>query len=138
MRLRGQSPAKYLLLRRQLDDKLDANSPSISIVYLRRASYWDHYDKLCNYLFPYGWKVHGPATEESGLLVVKLVGLLYAMAILFDVILAFFIDELDQGNQVVIVLFVGSFVVIVACIFAIARQPQIRCVCVCASAFGNE
>lgn len=93
-----------------------------------RSSYWDHYEKLCMYLFPFGWKVHGPATEESGLLVIKLVGLLYILAITFDVILAWFTDALDAGNQITVTLFIGTLVAIFASIFGIARQPQIRSV----------
>ncbi|RWS31883.1 putative cationic amino acid transporter-like protein [Leptotrombidium deliense] len=79
------------------------------------------------YLFPYGWKVQGPATEESGLFVIKLVGLFFIVTIAFDVILAWFIDSLDVGNNITVSIFIISLVTIAACIFAIARQPQIRC-----------
>lgn len=48
------------------------------------------------------------------------------VVIIFDVILAWHIDELDAGNEVVIALFICSFVAIVGIIFAIARQPQIK------------
>ncbi|RWS13224.1 putative cationic amino acid transporter-like protein [Dinothrombium tinctorium] len=93
----------------------------------KRASYLDYYEKLCVYLFPYGWKVQGPATEETGLFVIKVVGLLFIVTISFDVILAWFIDSLDLGNHITIAIFSASLIAIVLCIFAIARQPQIRC-----------
>ncbi|XP_053211838.1 probable cationic amino acid transporter [Panonychus citri] len=93
----------------------------------KRSNILEYYEKFCMYLFPYGWKVNGPATDETGLLVIKLVGLLYIVTIVFDVILAWFIDSLDSGNHLILGLFISSFMAIVACIFAIARQPQIRC-----------
>ncbi|XP_015791291.1 probable cationic amino acid transporter [Tetranychus urticae] len=93
----------------------------------KRSSILEYYEKICVYLFPYGWKVNGPATDETGLLVIKLVGLLYIVTIVFDIILAWFSDSLDSGNHIALGLFISSLVAIVACIFAIARQPQIRC-----------
>jgi hypothetical protein len=81
---------------------------------------------MCIYLFPYGWKVDGPATDETGLFVVKLLGLFFIFVIIFDTILVWFMDSLDVGNRTTIAIFVSSLIGIVACIFAIARQPQIR------------
>ena len=92
-----------------------------------RSGLLDKYEKLFMYLFPYGWKVHGPASEESGLHVVKLVGVLFALSIIFDVILAYYINYIDWNNRLVVILFGGTFISIVGCILAIARQPQIRC-----------
>lgn len=78
------------------------------------------------YLFPYGWKVQGPATEESGLFVIKLVGLMFVLVITFDVILAWHIDAIDSGNHLMDFTFFALFIAIIACICAISRQPQIR------------
>ncbi|CAG2106245.1 unnamed protein product [Medioppia subpectinata] len=94
----------------------------------RRSGLLDKYEKLFMYLFPYGWKVHGPASEETGLHVVKLVGVLYVLVIIFDVIMAYYINCLDwSNNRIVVLLFGAIFVAIVGCILAISRQPQIRC-----------
>lgn len=78
------------------------------------------------YLFPYGWKVHGPASEETGLHVVKLVGVLFVLTIIFDIIMAYYINCLDWSNTFVVLIFCGIFFAIVGCILAISRQPQIR------------
>lgn len=78
------------------------------------------------YLFPYGWKVHGPASDETGIHVVKLVAALFALTIIFDVIMAYFIDYLDWSNHFIVIFFVSILVAIIGCILAISRQPQIR------------
>ena len=78
------------------------------------------------YLFPYGWKVHGPASEETGLHVIKLVAALYVLTIIFDVIMAYYINCLDWSNHFIVIFFISILVAIVGCILAISRQPQIR------------
>ena len=78
------------------------------------------------YLFPYGWKVHGPASEETGYHVIKLVAALFVLTIIFDIIMAYYINYLDWSNHFIVLMFMGLFVAIVGCILAISRQPQIR------------
>lgn len=70
--------------------------------------------------------MHGPATDETGLHVIKLVGVLYVLIIIFDVMLAWHIDAIDIGNHFVLTLFISLLVAITGCILAISRQPQIR------------
>jgi cationic amino acid transporter 14 len=78
------------------------------------------------YLFPYGWKVNGPASDETGIHVIRLVGVLFVLVIIFDVIMAWYISAIDWGNHFIVILFFGILVAIIACILAISRQPQIR------------
>ena len=91
-----------------------------------RSGILDRYEKLLMYLFPYGWKVTTPATEESGMYVVRLFGLLMAAVLLFDVLLAWHVTELAWGNTLFLLTFFGLLAAIIALILAISRQPQIR------------
>lgn len=78
------------------------------------------------YLFPYGWKVTTPATEETGMYVVRLFGLFMGVVLLFDVLLAWHVSSLEWGNTFFLLFFFGLLAAIVALILAISRQPQIR------------
>lgn len=78
------------------------------------------------YLFPYGWKVNTPATEESGLYVVRLVGIFLATVLVFDVFLAWHIDTLQWENHFQFFTFFALLIAVVTIVLAISRQPQIR------------
>lgn len=74
---------------------------------------------LCPAVFP--WVDMGPATEESGMVVLKLVGVFYSLIIVFDVLLVFVSSE--SSTFVYVLLYTLLFAVIVI-IGAISRKPQ--------------
>lgn len=65
----------------------------------------------------------GPATEESGMLVMKLVGILYLLIIIFDLIIVNGMDNMTNATAVFLFLF---FFAILALLLAISRKPQNR------------
>lgn len=86
----------------------------------------DKYEKLFLYLFPYGWKVNTPASDETGMYVVKLVGVFLASVVVFDFVLAWQINAIQLENPFTFFLFFGMLIFIIAIILTISRQPQIR------------
>ncbi|KAH9412507.1 hypothetical protein DERP_006469 [Dermatophagoides pteronyssinus] len=93
----------------------------------RRYGILDKYEKLLMYLFPYGWKVNTPATEDSGMYVARLVGIYLILVFIFDILLAWHINSLNWNNRLLLLLFIFIFISIIIIILAISRQPQIRC-----------
>lgn len=74
---------------------------------------------LCPAVFP--WVDTGPATEESGTVVLKLVGVFYALIVAFDVLLVFV--SADSPTFVYAVLY-ALLAAVIAVIGAISRKPQ--------------
>ena len=96
---------------------------------LCRSGILDKYEKLLMYLFPYGWKVNTPATDETGMYVVRLVGLFLVLVIIFDILLAWHINMLQWDNHFFFFCFILMFIAIIGIVLIISRQPQIRFVC---------
>ena len=92
----------------------------------RRSGILDKYEKLLMYLFPYGWKVKTPASEHTGMFVVRLMGLFLMFVVVFDVLLAWHINSIQWDNTFLFFIFFALIVAIVAIILMISRQPQIR------------
>ncbi|XP_025413084.1 probable cationic amino acid transporter isoform X2 [Sipha flava] len=74
---------------------------------------------LCPAIFP--WVDMGPATEESGMVVLKLVGVFYVLIIVFDVLLVFVSAE---SSTFVYVLLYALLIVVIAVLGVISRKPQ--------------
>lgn len=75
---------------------------------------------VCPSLFP--WVEQGPATEESGMYVIKMTGLLYLLVILFDVIVAASVAS-GGGGWTGLIIFI-FFCAIMAVLLVISRKPQ--------------
>ncbi|XP_014257026.1 probable cationic amino acid transporter [Cimex lectularius] len=76
---------------------------------------------LCPAIFP--WVDTGPATEESGLMVMKLVGLLYLLILLFDLTI---VCGMDSDSVIVTLLVCTLLPAIIAVLLLISRKPQNR------------
>jgi len=74
---------------------------------------------LCPAVFP--WVDMGPATEESGMVVLKLVGVFYVLIIVFDVLLVFVSSESSTFVYVMLYTLLAAVTVIIG---AISRKPQ--------------
>ncbi|VVC25137.1 Hypothetical protein CINCED_3A017860 [Cinara cedri] len=74
---------------------------------------------LCPAIFP--WVDMGPATEESGMVVLKLVGVFYVLVIVFDILLVFVSSD---SSMFVYILLYALLAVLVAVLGAISRKPQ--------------
>ncbi|KAF7278993.1 hypothetical protein GWI33_007798 [Rhynchophorus ferrugineus] len=76
---------------------------------------------LCPAIFP--WVDTGPATEESGMFVMKIVGILYILIIIFDLIVVYGMESMNTATTVFICLFLFT---IIALLLVISRKPQNR------------
>ncbi|XP_066258670.1 probable cationic amino acid transporter isoform X1 [Euwallacea similis] len=76
---------------------------------------------LCPAIFP--WVDTGPATEESGMFVMKMVGILYILIIIFDLIVVNGMDDMSTATTLFLWLF---FLAILALLLVISRKPQNR------------
>ncbi|KAM0734021.1 Solute carrier family 7 member 14 [Formica fusca] len=97
------------------------NTPIIGppLNYLQRRLQAAQY--LCPAIFP--WVDRGPATEASGRYVMKLVGILYLLILIFDLIIVCGMG--NMGTFSTILLFVFLFAII-GILLAISRKPQNR------------
>ncbi|OXU17780.1 hypothetical protein TSAR_003303 [Trichomalopsis sarcophagae] len=97
------------------------NTPIIGppLNYLQRRLQAAQY--LCPAIFP--WVDRGPATEASGRYVMKLVGILYLLILVFDLIIVCGMG--NMGGFTTFLLFVFFFAII-AVLLAISRKPQNR------------
>ncbi|XP_020285104.1 cationic amino acid transporter 2 [Pseudomyrmex gracilis] len=97
------------------------NTPIIGppLNYLQRRLQAAQY--LCPAIFP--WVDRGPATEASGRYVMKLVGILYILILIFDLIVVCGMG--NMGTFTTILLFVFLFAII-GVLLAISRKPQNR------------
>lgn len=76
---------------------------------------------LCPSIFP--WVDTGPATEESGMFVMKMVGILYLLIFIFDLIVVNGMDEMTSTIAFFLWLF---FLAIIGLLLVISRKPQNR------------
>lgn len=76
---------------------------------------------LCPAIFP--WVDTGPATEESGMFVMKMVGILYLLIFIFDLIVVNGMDEMTSTIAFFLWMF---FLAIVGLLLVISRKPQNR------------
>uniref|UniRef100_T1IVD4 Cationic amino acid transporter C-terminal domain-containing protein n=1 Tax=Strigamia maritima TaxID=126957 RepID=T1IVD4_STRMM len=79
---------------------------------------------LCPRVFP--WRDRNPATDESGQLVLKLVGILYLCIIIMDIIVVCEISELEEGSPAAIFFIFFFLFIIVIILLYISRKPQNR------------
>ncbi|KAK7872859.1 hypothetical protein R5R35_006728 [Gryllus longicercus] len=76
---------------------------------------------LCPAIFP--WVDTGPATEESGMFVMKMVGLLYLLIFIFDLIVVCGMGHMTGATT----FFLFAFLIaIIAVLLVISRKPQNR------------
>lgn len=97
------------------------NTPIIGppLNYLQRRLQAAQY--LCPAIFP--WVDRGPATEASGRYVMKLVGILYLLILIFDLIIVCGMG--NMGTFTTILFFIFLFAII-GVLLAISRKPQNR------------
>ncbi|KAK5646901.1 hypothetical protein RI129_005365 [Pyrocoelia pectoralis] len=76
---------------------------------------------LCPAIFP--WVDTGPPTEESGMFVMKMVGILYLLIIIFDLIIVCGMHNMTGATTFFLFLFLFA---IVGVLLAISRKPQNR------------
>lgn len=113
--------------RRLVEYSISSQTTISIVIVIYRSGILDKYEKLVMYLFPYGWRVNTPATDESGMYVVRLVGILMALVITFDIILAWNINSIEwDTNRLAFLIFYVLLIAIVTIILSISRQPQIR------------
>ncbi|XP_047361443.1 probable cationic amino acid transporter [Vespa velutina] len=97
------------------------NTPIIGppLNYLQRRLQAAQY--LCPAIFP--WVDRGPATEASGHYVMKLVGILYILILIFDIIIVCRMGDMDTFTTILLFIL---FFAIVGILLAISRKPQNR------------
>ncbi|BET02201.1 cationic amino acid [Nesidiocoris tenuis] len=76
---------------------------------------------LCPAIFP--WVDTGPATEESGLVVMKLVGVLYILILIFDLTI---VCGMNSDSIIVTLLVFTLLPAIIGVLLIISRKPQNR------------
>ncbi|XP_052132403.1 cationic amino acid transporter 2, partial [Frankliniella occidentalis] len=76
---------------------------------------------LCPAIFP--WVDNGPATEESGMFVMKMVGVLYVLILIFDLIVVCATNSASGATTFFLVVF---FLAIMVVLLIISRKPQNR------------
>ncbi|KZC08862.1 putative cationic amino acid transporter, partial [Dufourea novaeangliae] len=97
------------------------NTPIIGppLNYLQRRLQAAQY--LCPAIFP--WVDRGPATEASGRYVMKLVGILYLLILIFDLIVVCGMGNMGTFTTLMLFLFLFA---IIGVLLAISRKPQNR------------
>ncbi|XP_011643251.1 cationic amino acid transporter 2 isoform X2 [Pogonomyrmex barbatus] len=97
------------------------NTPIIGppLNYLQRRLQAAQY--LCPAIFP--WVDRGPATEASGRYVMKLVGILYLLILIFDLIIVCGMGNMGTFTTILLFLFLFA---IIGVLLVISRKPQNR------------
>ncbi|XP_024936750.1 probable cationic amino acid transporter isoform X2 [Cephus cinctus] len=97
------------------------NTPIIGppLNYLQRRLQAAQY--LCPAIFP--WVDRGPATEASGRYVMKMVGILYLLILIFDLIIVCGMGNMGTFTTILLFLFLFA---IIGVLLAISRKPQNR------------
>ncbi|KAG5346063.1 S7A14 protein, partial [Acromyrmex charruanus] len=97
------------------------NTPIIGppLNYLQRRLQAAQY--LCPAIFP--WVDRGPATEASGRYVMKLVGILYVLILIFDLIIVCGMGNMGTFTTILLFLFLFT---IIGILLVISRKPQNR------------
>ncbi|XP_077531810.1 putative cationic amino acid transporter isoform X2 [Haemaphysalis longicornis] len=93
----------------------------------QQPTWWETKTKQLGYLMPFLRGHPGPATDSSGMKVMKLVGLLYAFAIAFDLVIVCGVGALERGSGLVLVILFACLAGILASVFLIAKEPQAKC-----------
>ncbi|KAK8758541.1 hypothetical protein V5799_003827 [Amblyomma americanum] len=93
----------------------------------QQPTWWETKTKQLGYLLPFLRGHPGPATDSSGMKVMKLVGLLYVFAIAFDLVIVCGVGALERGNGFVLVIMFACLAGILASVFLIAKEPQAKC-----------
>ncbi|XP_066954113.1 solute carrier family 7 member 14-like [Macrobrachium rosenbergii] len=93
-----------------------------------QAKWYDSYVETVQRIFPslFPWVEEGPCTEETGRRVMKLVGLLYLNILIFDILLACELSELEGHSPLVSFFCILFFLGIVGTLLLISRKPQNR------------
>ncbi|XP_076315896.1 uncharacterized protein LOC143228539 [Tachypleus tridentatus] len=84
------------------------------------------YNKVMTRLFPYEWTVRKPPTECSGQFVMKVVGLLYLLIIIFDLIIVCSMPALENNDTTALMSLLLCLFGIVVCLVVIGCQPQTK------------
>lgn len=87
---------------------------------------YEEKSKLLSYLFPY-WTSTGPATEKTGMLVMKVVGILYLLIISLDLVIVCAMPALEVGSGAAVFFLLLFLFGVVICLIIISRQPQPKC-----------
>ncbi|XP_012270598.1 probable cationic amino acid transporter [Orussus abietinus] len=97
------------------------NTPIIGppLNYLQRRLQAAQY--LCPAIFP--WVDRGPATEASGRFVMKMVGILYILILIFDLIIVCGMGNMGTFTTILLFLFLFA---IIGVLLVISRKPQNR------------
>ncbi|XP_050535478.1 probable cationic amino acid transporter isoform X2 [Daktulosphaira vitifoliae] len=74
---------------------------------------------LCPAIFP--WVDTGPATEESGYIVLKMVGVFYVLIIVFDIMLVVISPESSTFTYIILYTLLIAIIIVLG---AISRKPQ--------------
>ncbi|XP_076328719.1 putative cationic amino acid transporter [Tachypleus tridentatus] len=85
-----------------------------------------NFHKIMTRLFPYEWNVPKPPTEASGQFVIKIVGLLYLLIIIFDLIIVCAMPALESNDTTALMFLFLCLVGIVLCLIVIGLQPQTK------------
>lgn len=104
-----------------------AGGESIEEDMFQQPTWWEMKVKQLGYLLPFLQSHPGPATDGSGMKVMKLVGLLYIFAIAFDLVIVCGIGAIERGSAFAIILFFVCLAGILASVFLIAKEPQAKC-----------
>lgn len=88
----------------------------------KRSPLMDFLEKCSACLFPYGWRVLGPPTEETSWHVLKLTAGYVASCICLDLLLAY--TELSADRHFLLTLMIALAATAICTLFTIARQPQ--------------
>ncbi|KAJ8982448.1 hypothetical protein NQ317_010188 [Molorchus minor] len=115
MNLLFQPASEAITYRQGCEEYINFRDMSITNDLQAAATY------LCPAIFP--WVDTGPATEESGMFVMKMVGVLYILIILFNLIAVFGMDDVNTVNTSFLLFFL--FAIISVCL-VISRKPQNR------------
>ncbi|XP_037565332.1 probable cationic amino acid transporter [Dermacentor silvarum] len=104
-----------------------AAQESIEEDMFQQPTWWETKTKQLGYMLPFLRGHPGPATDSSGMKVMKLVGVLYVFAIAFDLVIVCGVGALERGNGFMLVFLFACLAGILASVFLIAKEPQAKC-----------
>lgn len=93
----------------------------------QQPTYWDIKRKQIGYMFPFLMQNPGPATDSTGMYVIRLTGVLYGFAIMFDVVTVWGQDAMGEGSVALSLLSLMCLTGIIVSVFLIGKQPQAKC-----------
>ncbi|XP_065285329.1 probable cationic amino acid transporter isoform X1 [Dermacentor albipictus] len=124
---RGGGDGSLHVLQQEGYGSMLAAQESIEEDMFQQPTWWETKTKQLGYLLPFLRGHPGPATDSSGMKVMKLVGLLYVFAIAFDLVIVCGVGALERGNWFVLVFLFACLAGILASVFLIAKEPQAKC-----------